>query len=235
MQMIRIGDYVGVRYNIKSQSDDFEIYNVVKNPEETKNLMNTAKYPETASFARSLQKKMKARVLQVRRPNNSAPRPYDDVPVSSVHVKKAMQGVKWKLYKGKFPWVPQVATLRSVKSGQTAKPNLNMLNGEKNEVIYFMGYLKIPKTGKYTFYLKTDTGAELRIHDATVIDEDYGYRGGVWKQGAIRLQKGLHPFHLYYQRSPKLVSPSMKLQWKKPGQKRTYFGGDKIPAKVFYY
>src|SRR5699024_3749611 len=137
------GDYVGVRYNIKSKSDDFEIYNVVEDPEETKNLMNTGKYPETASFAESLQKKMKAKVLQVRRPNKTAPRPYDDVPVPSVHVKKATQGVKWKLYKGKFPWVPQVATLNSKKSGHSTRPSLNMIAGGKSEIVYFTGYLKV--------------------------------------------------------------------------------------------
>lgn len=38
MQLIRMNDLVGVRYDIKSADDDFEIYNVVKDPKQTKNL-----------------------------------------------------------------------------------------------------------------------------------------------------------------------------------------------------
>ena len=53
--------------------------------------------------------------------------------------------------------------------------------------------LVAPADGDYTFYLSTDTGALLRIHDATVIDADYGYVGGKEVSGMIKLKAGLHP------------------------------------------
>lgn len=40
MQALRLGDYMGVRTNIARHSDPFEIYNVVKDPEEIHNLGN---------------------------------------------------------------------------------------------------------------------------------------------------------------------------------------------------
>ena len=45
MQSVRIGDFQGVRYNIRSPADDFEIYNVVSDPQETKNLGATKNSP----------------------------------------------------------------------------------------------------------------------------------------------------------------------------------------------
>src|SRR5581483_2040590 len=68
MQMIRIEDYVGVRYDVQSQDDPLEIYNVRLDPEETNNL---------AAGMRELRARMKSRTLQARMPNPSAPRPYD--------------------------------------------------------------------------------------------------------------------------------------------------------------
>src|SRR5690606_11191783 len=56
MQMVRLGDFVGVRYDIKSQNDNFEIYDVVKDPQQLKNLAGT-------STMISLQQKMKDKVL----------------------------------------------------------------------------------------------------------------------------------------------------------------------------
>ncbi|MEO6135163.1 MAG: arylsulfatase, partial [Ginsengibacter sp.] len=38
MQVIRMGDFVGVRYNIKSANDDFEIYNIMTDPQQANNL-----------------------------------------------------------------------------------------------------------------------------------------------------------------------------------------------------
>lgn len=74
MQLIRFGDYVGVRYDIKSADDDFEIYNVIKDPQESHNLALTKGFEK-------MQQQMKAKVLQVRRKDDEAKRPYDAAPV----------------------------------------------------------------------------------------------------------------------------------------------------------
>jgi hypothetical protein len=56
--------------------------------------------------------------------------------------------------------------------------------------------LNVPADGDYTFHLAADTGAVLRLHEATLIDADHGYTGGTEKMATIRLQAGLHPFQL---------------------------------------
>ena len=67
MQAIRLGDFMGVRYDVANHSDPFEIYNVVTDPKEA---LNLAAKPEFAA----LQQEMKDTVLsvltvQIRRPN----------------------------------------------------------------------------------------------------------------------------------------------------------------------
>jgi arylsulfatase A-like enzyme len=43
MQAIRVGDFVGVRYGVKSHSDPFEIYNVVTDPKETTDVASSTR------------------------------------------------------------------------------------------------------------------------------------------------------------------------------------------------
>ena len=204
MQAIRIGDYVGVRYDIKSQADRFEIYNVTVDPKETNNLA-----PQMNAF----EQQMKAMVLQVRRPNGSAPRPYDGELVPAVAAKPVINGVEWKAYEGDYRWVPDFEILNAAVSGTEARPDLS--KRMRNHMgMFFSGYLIVPRDGDYTFYLTTDTGAVFRIHDATVIDADFGYTGGTEVSGSMRLRKGLHPFRLYYLRRTKGYSvPEPSVEW----------------------
>lgn len=223
MQVLRLGDYVGVRYNIQSSDDDFEIYNVRKDPRETNNLANN---PEQSPLIRELQQKMKKKVLQVRMPNTSAPRPYDDELIPPVTGIETTNGIEWKAYDGSFPWVPQVAALDPAESGKAKRPVIEVREKD-NQALYFEGYLNIPSDGSYTFFLSTDTGGLLRIHEAAVIDADFGYTGGTEREGKIRLKAGLHPFRLYYVRRTKGKS-SLKLQWSGPGISK-----QPVPTDVF--
>src|SRR3546814_20996286 len=91
MQVIRFGDHVGVRYDITSAGDDFEIYNVVSDPKQDTNL---GQRPEMAS----LQQRMKEKVLQVRRPDDEAPRPYDKELVPATSQENVSPGIKWHAY-----------------------------------------------------------------------------------------------------------------------------------------
>ena len=63
--------------------------------------------------------------------------------------------------------------------------------------------------GNYTFYLNDDAGAVFRLHDATVIDDDFTHTNGE-VSGSIRLQAGLHPFHLTYRHGTGTNALSLK-------------------------
>ncbi|MFT2008488.1 family 20 glycosylhydrolase [Pontibacter sp. 13R65] len=61
--------------------------------------------------------------------------------------------------------------------------------------VQFRGYLDIPETGIYTFYLTCDDGGILRIADRMVVDND-GLHSAIEKSGQVALTKGLQPIAL---------------------------------------
>lgn len=202
MQAIREGDYVGVRYNISNNATDFEIYNVATDPQELTNL---------ASSQPALQQEFKNRVLRIRRPNSSAGRPYDSELVPSIKPYPVTNGVDVRVYTKAFPWVPKLDSLEADWTGISARPDLTVRPREDDFAVLFSGYITAPADGDYTFYTQADTGAVLRLHDATVLEADYGYAGGE-VSGTIKLKAGRHPFRLYYARGHS-GSPNLSLQW----------------------
>ncbi|MGB8356886.1 MAG: sulfatase-like hydrolase/transferase [Chthoniobacteraceae bacterium] len=207
MQAIRLGDYMGVRYDIKSQDDPFEIYDIPNDPQETHNI---------AGEKTALEQQMKEAVLGMRRPDASAARPYDDVAVPSVAAAHAAPGIAWSAYEKHFPWVPKLEFLTPDKSGTGAAPDVAQLPRKSDAAMLYSGYISAPADGDYTFYLTADAGALLRIHAATVIDADFGFVPNKEYSAVIRLKAGLHPFRLYYNHNT-AGNPVLGLQWSGPG------------------
>jgi len=209
MQLIRFGDTVAVRYDIQSQQDDFEIYDVTHDPKETNNLNKDHSLI-------SLQKRLKAKVLSMRKPDSSAPRPYDNDLIPACGAKNLKPGIIWKAYQSDFPWIADVSALKPYIKGMAAHVGENGLKPEKNGVLVFEGYFRVPQDGSYTFYLTSGSNAFLRLHEASVIDADYNYSPGTERTGSIHLKAGLHPFQLYY-RLQKGAKIFLELTWRCPG------------------
>ena len=120
-----------------------------------------------------------------------------------------------------------MTALTNTSGGTTNLPTLAVRPGDNNIGLLFTGYVIAPVDGDYTLYLSADTGALLRIHDATVIDADYGYVGGTEVSGTIKLKAGLHPFRLYYARGA-TGAPALSFSWSGPG-----FPKQAIPDSAF--
>jgi arylsulfatase A-like enzyme len=205
MQALRIGDYIGVRYDIASQADPFEIYDIIKDPQETTNL------GQQPAFA-GLQQQLHDTVLGLRRPLASAPRPYDGELVPGVKAVRTTPGVQWVATQQTTSWIAQPDGLKPLKSGITP----DFAQGTKwpaaaNEVVY-NGFLEVPKDGEYRFSLASSSKALLRLHESTLIDEDFGYQPGKEIEGRIRLKAGKHPFRLYALKG-KTGAPQVTLKW----------------------
>lgn len=206
MQMLRLGNYLGVRYDIQNHSDNFEIYDVLNDPKEAKNL---------ASSMPQLQKQIKDRVLQVRMPDEKAKRPYDSEFVPGFKEVAYQRGVVWKEFSGKYSWVPQTFDLIPSGMGLLSKTEMFNIKNSKASVITYEGIIRVPADDEYCFYLTTSGKAFLKIHDASVIDADYNYHAGSEKAGKIRLKAGLHPFKLTVLQTEK--NPQTLLQWSSSG------------------
>ncbi|CAN5885228.1 arylsulfatase [soil metagenome] len=213
MQVFYLDGYKGVRTNIQAATDNFRIYDTRKDARETNNLSGTSRY-----FS-DLQERMKDRVLQVRRPNDSAPRPYDEVPVPALDIVQALSaGLRYRAFEIATPWTPAIASLlqNPTKIGISYDLNLGMRTRDNQIAIEFSGLLEVPQTGEYTFSLKTDRGAVMRLHEATVLDADRGYASGSTQSARIWLEKGYHPLRLMYARGEG-GTPQLQVQWSGPG------------------
>lgn len=216
MQMIRKGDLIGLRYNIASADDDFEIYDALKDSHQGTDLASQ-------DSMQKIQQWMKNRVLQVRRSDTSAVRPYDKVAVPRLDVKSVSNGLRWKAYQGDYPWLPRFKTLVSEKEGITDKPE-NMDYKKRPQNLYlFEGYIEVPEDGDYTFTFRTAEKGLIRLHDAILIDADYKYEPDTVKKTTLGLKKGMHPISIYVQNDKRIERP-FHLEWQGPDSSKNVVG-----------
>ncbi|MDP0490601.1 MAG: sulfatase-like hydrolase/transferase [Verrucomicrobiota bacterium JB023] len=185
MQVIFLDGYKGLRRNIKSADDDFEIYDVTTDTHEANNLAGTSD-----KFTR-LQQKMKDTVLQLRRPNSSAKRPYDKAPVPAIADAETSDGLKVRHLRGEFPWVPAFQQAKS--SAAEGAPS-----GETAAAVEQHGYLEVAMDGKYTFEVEAPDALVLKLHRILLIDGDSPASDGGPHKATIKLKEGLHPISLSY-------------------------------------
>ena len=221
MQALFLNGYKGVRMDIQGHQDAFEIYDVENDPQETRNLAGSSPYFE------KLQQRMKDHILRIRRPNMSAPRPYDEEAVPAVALSNAARGLRWRAYSGNFPWVPKLSATRPERIGVSNGFDLDAVDLSVAGAVIFEGYIRIPRTGDYVFSLKTTSGAIMRIHDAIVIDADYAYKSGQVVTASIRLEEGFHPIRLHLLAGDDL---ELELKWSGPE-----IGEDVMALTELYY
>lgn len=194
MQVVFVDGYKGIRTGIESHADDFMIFDVDSDVRESMDLSGSNEY-----FT-MLQQRMKDRVLQIRRPSESAPRPYDNAPIPGIETDRNIKRVGWKIYQGPYNWVPQTFGLEAAKSGSSTNIDVSKLDIEKGGAAEFKGFVSIETTGEYQFKVESDGGAILRLHDTVVVDNESVANGIRATQGKVLLEKGTHPYTLTYLR-----------------------------------
>lgn len=220
-QVIWVNGYKGIRTDIASHSgNDFKIYNTLTDPQEATNLVGRAGVPTQQEF--------KDAAMRVRRADSSATRPYDSEYVPPLTPSPVRPGVAWRAFEGAYSWVPSFNGLSAMATGTSVRPDVSVRTRDTNVGIEFKGYLNVPADGAYTFYLSTDTGAFLRLHEMQILDADMGYTGGTEISASVNLKAGKHPFTLGY-RHATTGTPSLSLSWSSAGITK-----QSIPASTFY-
>ena len=207
MQTILIGDYKGIRVNIKNHQSNFEVYQTLNDPKETTDLAGKQGVPTQQQF--------QAAVLRARRIDPSAKRPYDNALIPALTKRTTRPGLIRKEFSGNLDWVPQLDQRQP--SHQNVVEGLNAISGAQQ----FVGYLRVQKSGVYHFALTTEGKAVVRLHDALLIDADSQYTAGTRAlSGEIALEAGLHPIRINYLAATDVpVTPAMSLEWQVPGEK----------------
>lgn len=223
-QVVYLDGFKGIRRDVKSTDDDFMIFDTLKDPQEKNNLADSRK---------DLQARMKAKAAGSRRipALDGAKTIFDQEQIPAVTVSSTAPGLNARVFKGKFPWVPDFAELKSPNTVSNVKNIKVDMPGAKNRGVELTGYIDVPQDGDYKFYVKTDKGehsrAFIKIHDTELVDADYGYQPGTevssdLKNGfkdnvelPVRLKAGKHPVVIgYVTQSDK---PELTLSWSGPG------------------
>jgi len=219
-QSIYLEGYKGIRNNVTAHTQNFKIFNLTADLKEGNNLAGTS------AFFTGLQQRMKDRVLQLRMPNTSAPRAYDNDPVPAVTAPSPVNGVQIRTYEGNWNWVPNFESMPQIGTYVDSQINLVRLSRAQNAGLYFTGYLSVPSAGNWTFYTTANTGVIFKLHDKLVLDADYNYTGTEINR-TVNLSAGLHPYRLYYRTAA--TAPNLQLLWSGTGVTK----GPIAPARLF--
>lgn len=185
MQLILLDGFKGLRYQVQSADDDFEIYDLANDPAEATNL---AGRPEMAE----LQRRMKARVLQVRRPDPAAARPYDAAFVPALTRAPSPTGaLAWSRYAGEWPWLPDLRRLHAVDDGTLTSLETELPPVPTSGAVAITGAVLIPADDDYVFTVGGHGDAMLFLHDIRVLD------ASAESHGTVRLAAGWHPLRFY--------------------------------------
>ncbi|WP_449434987.1 PA14 domain-containing protein [Pedobacter steynii] len=77
------------------------------------------------------------------------------------------------------------------------------------------GFIKVPNDGEYSFSLQASGKAYMRIHEAELIDADFGYQSVSQETERVYLKAGYHPVKIYYLREAgKERILSLKMRYK---------------------
>ncbi len=106
-------------------------------------------------------------------------------------------GIGYKYYEGRWRRLPDWSRLTAVKEGFMASPDLPAGHIKENFGVVFDGFVRIPATGNYIFYLTSDDGSSLMIDDLLITDND-GSHGQEEEAGYVALKAGLHKVRLQY-------------------------------------
>jgi hypothetical protein len=219
MQAIRMGHFTGVRYDIKSAADDFEIYDVVNDPQEKNDLAKNPAY-------QGLQALLKKTALWMRSPDDDAKRPYDSALIPAIEPILPRSGLQWSAYSGDFPWVSKVSGRKASAQGSSGQPDATVM--KQAGMLVYEGMLQVPKDGAYQFSMQADGPFLVRLHDGILLDGSYKYEAKSEVSASRTLQAGFHPIRIYFLKKTG-KEKLLDLEWQGPGTAKA-----RIAAENFY-
>ncbi|MBN1766451.1 MAG: alpha-L-fucosidase [Sedimentisphaerales bacterium] len=123
-------------------------------------------------------------------------------------------GLRFKYFHGQWSKLPDYNTLTPQSTGTTDNFDISGRTRREDFGFSFIGYLNVPTNGMYRFYLLSDDGSKLYLHDEPVVDND-GEHSRKEKEGAIALEAGVHPIRAeFFQRGGEFI---FEVSWSGPG------------------
>lgn len=138
------------------------------------------------------------------------------------------KGLRYSYYEGIYRSVYDYAPDSPVHTGLVSIPTLDVCDRVEWIGLSFDGYIKIPHSGEYTFYMSANDGCKLTINDEEQFESDGRKSHAFGQKSNLKLAKGYHKIEFgFYQCSDKI---NLKVEWEGPNIKK-----QAIPAQVFYH
>lgn len=136
------------------------------------------------------------------------------VPKEAISLHSVRPGLKYDYFEKFFVTTEDLDKVEPVSSGITGNFNFNEKKRENYFGFRYSGYIKIPKNGIYTFYLKSNDGSRLFIDDMELIENDANH-GAVEEPGHVALKTGFHKIVVKYMQCG--GGKSLLVSWSGPG------------------
>ncbi len=123
----------------------------------------------------------------------------DVPPLPSVQVDRESltPGLTRALYEGDWDRLPAFDELEPVSASVVEAIGLEGVEQADHFGMVFSGYVDVPQTGLYAFYVTSDDGARLYIGGELVVDND-GLHGVIEDSGMVRLEEGAHEIRVTF-------------------------------------
>ncbi|RLD36739.1 MAG: hypothetical protein DRI73_00080 [Bacteroidetes bacterium] len=108
-----------------------------------------------------------------------------------------LQGLIYKYFEGPINTTESIEDIPFIKSGIAQNISIENSPQSTNFAYIFEGFIKVPKEGKYTFYLESNDGSVFWLDGYKLIDND-GAHGAYEKTASISLQTGMHKIEVKY-------------------------------------
>jgi len=137
----------------------------------------------------------------------------------------AQKGLAYEFFQGRFEKLPDFSALKAARNGTAARPDLAGVQEKSDFALRFKGFIRVPETGVYVFYVASDDGAKLTIAGRDAVMND-GVHGQAEEKAEIALAAGWHPIELvYFQGRGEM---GLMIAWQGPGLKKS-----PIPSEAF--
>lgn len=150
------------------------------------------------------------------------------LPPAQVSLGELQNGLNASYYTGRIANLKSLVGMNPVKSMILPRLEIPMEYRKESFGMVYNGYINIPTTGIYTFYLNADDGASLTIGGRLVIDND-GPHAPKEKIGQIALEAGIHSFALPFFEAG--GGFTLGLKWDGPDMPAQVIAADKFFVK----
>ncbi|MCX6567901.1 MAG: PA14 domain-containing protein [Candidatus Aminicenantes bacterium] len=139
------------------------------------------------------------------------------VPLPALSTAPPKKGLAYECFEGRFEKLPNFSKLSPSRTGDVARPDPAVAKLKERFALRFKGFIRIPRTGVYVFYLRSDDGSRLSVAGKEIIAND-GVHGLTGEKSEMALEAGWHAFELeFFQGTGEF---GLELLWQGPNMEK---------------